>query len=97
MSIQHIVDAPTLSPHIVLRAHVRMVWRIFIDVFHVSDAVMSRINLDLAKISGRRTSGTWKRKDVDLKRYGRGGLDVIVYAITLLFVDQLIVLKRQET
>lgn len=96
MSSQHIVDGPTLSPHIVLRAHVRMVWRIFIDVFHVSDMVMSLINFDLATISGKRTSGTWKRKDVDLKRYGRGGLDIIVYAITLLLVDQLIGLKRPE-
>lgn len=45
---------------------------------------MSRINRDFWRNSGIRIPGTLKRSDVDLKRYGVGGLDEIVYATTFL-------------
>lgn len=69
----------TLSPQIVIRDHVRILCSMFIVVFHVSESAMSRMNLELWKILGRLFSpGTWNFKVVDLKRYGRGGLEVIV-------------------
>lgn len=77
-------DGRTRSPQIVRRAHVRTRCRILIDAFHVSDPAMSRINRDFCRNSGIRMPGTWKRSDVDLKRYGVGGLDVIVYAMMFL-------------
>jgi hypothetical protein len=54
------------------------------DAFHVSDAAISRINLDLRRNSGKCKPGTWKRRDVDLNRNGRGGVEDIVYATMLL-------------
>lgn len=69
MNCNHVTyEKPTLSPQIVLRAHVRTLWTILMDAFQVSEAVRSRIYRDLRRSSGIRVPGIWKRNDVDLKR-----------------------------
>lgn len=82
------VRSLTLSPQIVIRDQVRSLWNIFMLVFHVSVSDMARMNLDFWSKLGRVfRPGTWKFNVVDLKRYGRGRLEFMVYATTLLVMS----------
>jgi hypothetical protein len=54
-------------------------------VFHVSVSDMAWMNLVFWRIVGRLLRpGTWNFRVVDLKRYGRGGFELMAYATTLL-------------
>lgn len=59
----------TLSPQMVIRDHVRILWKIFMAVFHVSVSDMLRTKFEFWMILGRvLRPGTWKFKVVDLNR-----------------------------
>lgn len=69
----------TLSPQIVMRDQVRTLCKMRIVVFQVLESDISRRNLLFCNSLGNVfRPGTWKFNVVDLKRYGRGGLDDIV-------------------
>jgi gluconate kinase len=69
----------TLSPQIVIRDQVRSLWKKRIVRFHASEPVTSWMNLLFCSSLGRDfRPGTWKFRVVDLKRYGRGGLEDMV-------------------
>lgn len=59
----------TLSPQMVMRDHVRILWKIFMAVSHVSVCDMFWINLVFwRKLGNALRPGTWKFRVVDLNR-----------------------------
>ena len=85
LRIGGIVGEHTLSPHIVLRDHVRSVNKRVESVFHVLESCITLKNLISGSIRLRLlTPGISKRSTDELKRYGSGGFLVTVYATTLL-------------
>lgn len=66
----------TLSPQIVALDQVRKVKRVLVMVCHVADSLIDRMNLVSGKTLER--SGTWKRREEDLRRYGKGGFRFMV-------------------
>lgn len=64
----------TLSPQIDLLAHVRNVKKVLDIVFQVAVSLITLKNLVSGTSAPRETLGIWKRREVDLKRYGCGGV-----------------------
>lgn len=83
-SIEEDGSGLTLSPHIDLRSHVFTVWYIVASVLHVAVWLMTLKNLTFWTKDPKPRSGTWNRRLEDLKRKGRGGVEEVVYATTLL-------------
>lgn len=74
----------TRSPQIVRLDQVRIVWRILKALLHVSVSAIFLMKFVFLSRREIPKLGTWNRSVVDLKRYGWGGCEVIVYATTLL-------------
>lgn len=69
----------TLSPQIVMRDQVRSLWKNRMVRFHASELETFWMYLLFCRSLGSVfRPGTWKFKVVDLKRYGRGGLEDMV-------------------
>lgn len=74
----------TLSPQMVLLDHVRRLRRSLRIACQVGVSCITLKNLILGKKPVILIFGVCKRNDDEFSRYGEGGVEVIVYAMTLL-------------
>lgn len=74
----------TLSPQMVLLNHVRRVKRSLRITCQVRVSCITLKSLIVGKMPVMLTFGACKRNDEDFSRYNEGGVELMVYAITLL-------------